>query len=175
MVGQRAIVHQTLIRPGRKRMRAQRGDGRFRRHPCVANTMGAGQFGYIKPLGHVARQAHFLVNLDGLARAHHPCVRAHLFQRRAGLGHLVLGQVDHRVGVFHAHRDMLIDRRGQIPLQMLKHNVGVRGLNGQLGATFGVIAVNRNARTVRPAIRHGDQHLGQHFAQLGLKRFIFQK
>jgi hypothetical protein len=65
-------MHEALVGTGRKRMRALGRDGGFGGHAGVADAVGAGHGGQFEPLGHVAGQAHLLVDLDPVAVAHDP-------------------------------------------------------------------------------------------------------
>jgi len=71
--------------------------------------------------------------------------------------------------------DLGVDRRAHVGGEIGKFDVRVFGLQRQLGVPVAVFPVDRDPGAVRATIGHGHQHLGQHRAQLRLKRPVLQK
>ena len=71
VVGQRTIVHQTLIGARVEGMSAHGRDSRFRRHTRMSNAMCARHFGKLKPGRHIFGQTDFFVDFETVAKTHH--------------------------------------------------------------------------------------------------------
>ena len=158
VVGQRAVVHEAQVEPGRERMRSVGRDPALGRHPRVAERMAAGQLRQAEPLDELDRQPDLLVDLDHGARAHHP----HL-----GVGILdpLLGGVGRHLkpedGVIGAVLDVDVgaQRVGGLAGQGVPRVPLVGMLQRQLRSTRRRrVAVEGNARRVRAAVVELHQH-----------------
>ena len=96
-------------------------------------------------------------------------------QRAAGGFGLIGRKFQNRVGAFHHHRDRLADRFLQILVEIGEILARFGGLDGDLGQPVPGVAIDGDTGAVGAAIRHGHEHIRQHGAQFGFKRFVFQE
>jgi hypothetical protein len=98
VIGERPVVHEALVGPGGKRMRALGRHGGFGGHAGMADAMGARHGRQAKAVRDIAGQPHFLVDLDPVAIAH-DAQALHLAQGGAGGGHALRFHVQDRMRV----------------------------------------------------------------------------
>jgi hypothetical protein len=81
----------------------------------------------------------------------------------------------HGMGVLAGDPDSGVDGGAQLIRETVKVLVRIGRLDGQLLAVACLAAVDGDARAVRPAVGHGDQHVGQHLTKLRLKRLVLEE
>ena len=174
MVRQRSVMHEALVDAGRKRMRAVGRHRRFRRHPGVADAVGAGHVLERETLGDDARQPDFLVELHPAAGADHANTRAMGGQPVA---HFLFGVLRDR-----QHQVRAALRMAECLPEMLRQVSGnridvVAAVRTQRQLDMGVVAcgIDGKAGAVRSAVGHHAEHLRQHRAELRLERFGLQE
>jgi hypothetical protein len=168
VVRQRPVVHEALVGSGGEGVRPGGGDGRFRRHAGVADAVGAGHVGDPEAGGHVLGQAHLLVDLDpspalmSLRPGRGPAPRPRALQP-------VLVHLDHGVGVLDLHPDLAADSALQVAAPALEVGPGFADCTVSLAAPSFGRPIDGDPRAVRAPVRHGDEHVGQHLAQMRLE------
>ena len=159
VIGQRSVVDQTLVRSGRERVRTHRGDGRFRCHTGVANTMRARHLVDIKPGGDIAGQPDLFIDFNCIAGTHHPQFGAQRAQGGTGGFDAVSGNVENRMGVFTIEADICANCSPEIGAQRGEIFCLVIRLNGQFCPGFDLVAIDCNASTIGASIGHRNKHL----------------
>ena len=163
-------MHEALVGAGGERVRAHGGDGGFRGHAGVADAVGAGHLRELEAGGDVLGQADFLVDLHGVAEAHHAQVGTYARQGRAGGFDLVASQVENCMGILYALGDRSVDCGAQVLREAHEILGGSGRLDSDLRTAGGAGSVDGDPGAVRTAIGHGNQHFRQECAELRFHR-----
>ena len=158
VVGERAVVHQAKIEPGRERVRVLGRDRALGRHARVADRVRAAELGQAKASGDRLGPAFLLVDLDALADPHEAHLGPAPGQRAPDrLGRGVTHQ--HAVARPHLALDPGAKGRGQIRPQLRPGIALVLVMERELDRhAGGRRAIDGKARAVRPALAHPGQH-----------------
>jgi len=174
VVGQRAVVHQAKIEPGRERVRVLGGNRALGRHAGMAEGMAAGDLAQAEAIDHSAGQTHLLVDLDGIAGAHDSDLGMILGEPagRAGEGR---GNDQARMAGAPLERGLGAERHGDVLGEPDPGIVRIGMEQRQLDPAVGRRRpVDGDAGAVRAAVAELDQHARQPVAEARLQRRILE-